>query len=81
MRLSILSKSDQIFIFSAVKKDGVRLYEHARAGESIEIASRKTTIQWKKYPNCFFEIDFRVVCSKEHIRSLAYDFEPCNGSH
>ena len=31
-------------IFSAIKKDGVRLYEHARAGETIEIASRKTTI-------------------------------------
>src|SRR5690606_41115111 len=30
-------------IFSAIKKDGVRLYEHARAGETVEIASRKTT--------------------------------------
>ena len=31
-------------IFSAIKKDGKRLYEHARAGETIEIESRKATI-------------------------------------
>jgi tRNA pseudouridine55 synthase len=31
-------------VFSAIKKDGIRLYEHARAGEFVEIASRKTTI-------------------------------------
>ena len=31
-------------VFSAIKKDGKRLYEHARAGEDVEIQSRKTTI-------------------------------------
>ena len=31
-------------VFSAIKKDGKRLYEHARAGEEVEIQSRKTTI-------------------------------------
>ena len=31
-------------IYSAIKKDGIRLYEHARAGETVEIVTRKTTI-------------------------------------
>jgi tRNA pseudouridine55 synthase len=63
-------------IFSAIKKDGVRLYEHARAGETIEIASRKTTIhEFEIIRIALPEIDFRVVCSKgTYIRSLAYDF-------
>ena len=31
-------------VFSAIKKDGKRLYEHARAGEEVEIQSRQATI-------------------------------------
>lgn len=63
-------------IFSAIKKDGVRLYEHARAGESVEIATRKTTIHKFEITRIALpEIDFRVVCSKgTYIRSLAFDF-------
>ena len=63
-------------IFSAIKKDGVRLYEHARAGETIEIASRKTTIHEFEITRISLpEVDFRVVCSKgTYIRSLAFDF-------
>jgi tRNA pseudouridine55 synthase len=63
-------------IFSAIKKDGVRLYEHARAGETIEIAHRKTTIHEFEITRIALpEVDFRVVCSKgTYIRSLAYDF-------
>ncbi|WP_300978645.1 tRNA pseudouridine(55) synthase TruB [Flavobacterium sp.] len=63
-------------IFSAIKKDGVRLYEHARAGETIEIASRKTTIHEFEITRIALpEVDFRVVCSKgTYIRSLAFDF-------
>lgn len=72
-------------IFSAIKKDGVRLYEHARAGETIEIASRKTTIHEFEITRIALpEIDFRVVCSKgTYIRSLAYDFGKAmnSGSH
>ncbi|MBP6181352.1 tRNA pseudouridine(55) synthase TruB [Flavobacterium sp.] len=72
-------------IFSAIKKDGVRLYEHARAGETIEIASRKTTIyEFEITRIALPEIDFRVVCSKgTYIRSLAYDFGKAmsSGSH
>ncbi|MCV2486654.1 tRNA pseudouridine(55) synthase TruB [Flavobacterium sp. SH_e] len=72
-------------IFSAIKKDGVRLYEHARAGESIEIESRKTTIHEFEITRIELpEVDFRVVCSKgTYIRSLAYDFGKAmnSGSH
>ena len=63
-------------VFSAIKKDGKRLYEHARAGEEVEISFRKTTIY--EFEITKFElpkIEFRVVCSKgTYIRSLAYDF-------
>jgi len=63
-------------VFSAIKKDGIRLYEHARAGEEVEIAYRKTTIHEFEITRIALpEIDFRVVCSKgTYIRSLAYDF-------
>jgi tRNA pseudouridine55 synthase len=41
-------------VFSAIKKDGKRLYEHARAGEEVEIQSRKTTIyEFEITQNCF----------------------------
>ena len=63
-------------VFSAIKKEGKRLYEHARAGEEVEIAFRKTTI--KEFEITKFDmpkIEFRVVCSKgTYIRSLAFDF-------
>jgi len=72
-------------IFSAIKKDGVRLYEHARAGETIEIATRKTTIHEFEITRIALpEVDFRVVCSKgTYIRSLAFDFGKAmdSGSH
>lgn len=63
-------------IFSAIKKEGKRLYEHARAGEEIEIESRKTTIHEFEITRITLpEIDFRIKCSKgTYIRSIAYDF-------
>lgn len=63
-------------VFSAIKKDGKRLYEHARAGEEVEIEARKTTIyEFEITRIALPEIDFRVSCSKgTYIRSLAYDF-------
>ena len=81
-----LGEIDQVPpIFSAIKKDGVRLYEHARAGESVEIASRKTTIHEFEITRIALpEINFRVVCSKgTYIRSLAFDFGKAmqSGSH
>jgi tRNA pseudouridine55 synthase len=63
-------------VFSAIKKDGKRLYEHARKGEEVEIQSRKVTIHEFEITRIALpEVDFRVVCSKgTYIRSLAYDF-------
>lgn len=63
-------------IYSAIKKEGVRLYEHARAGETVEIAFRKTSIHVFEISRIELpEVDFRVVCSKgTYIRSLAFDF-------
>ena len=52
------------------------MYEHARAGVEVEIASRKTVIhEFEITKIALPEIDFRVVCSKGiYICSLAYDF-------
>ena len=63
-------------VFSALKKDGKRLYEYARAGETVEIASRQVHISAFEITRInHLEIDFRVVCSKgTYIRSLAHDF-------
>lgn len=63
-------------IFSAVKKDGKRLYEFARAGKEVEIKSRTITISAFEITEIKeFEVSFRVVCSKgTYIRSLAHDF-------
>lgn len=77
VRLSFIGEIDQKPpVFSAIKKDGKRLYEHARAGEEVEIAHRKTTIhEFELTRIALPEIDFRVVCSKgTYIRSLAFDF-------
>lgn len=63
-------------VFSAIKKDGKRLYEHARAGEEVEIQARKTTIYEFQITRIQLpEVDFRITCSKgTYIRSIAYDF-------
>ncbi len=63
-------------IFSAIKKDGKRLYELARKGETTEIKARTITISEFEITNINLpKVDFRVVCSKgTYIRSLAYDF-------
>ena len=63
-------------VFSAIKKNGKRLYELARAGEEVEIAFRKTTIYKFEITRIELpEIDFRIACSKgTYIRSIAFDF-------
>ncbi len=63
-------------IFSAIKKDGKKLYELARAGETTEIKTRKVTISEFEITKINLpNIDFRVACSKgTYIRSLAFDF-------
>jgi tRNA pseudouridine55 synthase len=63
-------------VFSAIKKDGKRLYESARAGIEVEIKTRKVTVSEFEITRIALpEIDFRIVCSKgTYIRSIAYDF-------
>lgn len=63
-------------VFSALKKDGKRLYEYARNGEDVEIPSRKVTISTFEITNIEMpKVAFLVRCSKgTYIRSLAYDF-------
>ena len=63
-------------VFSAIKKDGKRLYEFARAGEKVDIKPRKVNIlEFEITKIDFPEVEFRVVCSKgTYIRSLAHDF-------
>ncbi len=63
-------------VFSALKKDGKRLYEYARNGEEVEIPFRTVTISEFEITNIDLpKVDFRVVCSKgTYIRSLANDF-------
>lgn len=62
-------------VFSALKVDGKRAYDLARAGAEVEMKSRKTTIHYLNQ----IEIDlpfisFTVGCSKgTYIRSLAHD--------
>ncbi|MFY7670360.1 tRNA pseudouridine(55) synthase TruB [Tenacibaculum sp. MEBiC06402] len=63
-------------IFSAIKKDGKRLYELARQGKTTEIKSREIEIREFEITNIDLpNVEFRVVCSKgTYIRSLANDF-------
>lgn len=63
-------------IFSAIKKDGKRLYEIARKGQTTEIQSRKVKISEFEITKIDLpKVEFRVVCSKgTYIRSLAHDF-------
>ncbi|WP_282053627.1 tRNA pseudouridine(55) synthase TruB [Maribacter luteus] len=63
-------------VFSALKKDGKRLYEYAREGKEVEIKKRQVTISEFEITQINLpEIEFRVVCSKgTYIRSLAHDF-------
>ncbi len=63
-------------IFSALKKEGKRLYEFARAGEEVEIPEREVHIREFEITRVALpQVDFKVVCSKgTYIRSLAHDF-------
>ena len=63
-------------IFSALKKKGRRLYEYARAQESVDIESRKVEIKKFKIKSINLpSVSFEVECGKgTYIRSLANDF-------
>ena len=62
-------------VFSALKKDGERLYEKARRGEKVQLDARQVYIHKFEITRIEFpEIDFRVVSSKgTYIRTLAED--------
>ncbi|KFF03635.1 tRNA pseudouridine(55) synthase TruB [Chryseobacterium luteum] len=62
-------------VYSAIKIDGKRAYNLARAGEEVEMKSRKTTIFYIKDIKIEFPlVSFTVGCSKgTYIRSLAHD--------
>ena len=76
-RLQFVGKlQQQPPMFSALKKDGKRLYELARAGKSVAVKAREIEIfEFDVTPINETQVAFRVVCSKgTYIRSLAYDF-------
>lgn len=63
-------------LFSALKKDGKRLYEFARAGKEVSISARNISVDFFKITAIRgLEVDFEIQCSKgTYIRSLAHDF-------
>ncbi len=72
-------------IYSAIKINGKRAYDIARAGETAEIKPKEITISEFEITRIALpEIDFRIVCSKgTYIRSLARDlgFALKSGGH
>ena len=72
-------------MFSAIKKDGVRLYNLARQGKEIKIDKREVSIDSFEITSFNLpEISFNITCSKgTYIRSLAHDFgkEINSGAH
>jgi len=63
-------------IFSALKKDGKRLYEYAREGKEVAIKTRTINIKEFEITQIALpKIEFRIICSKgTYIRSIAHDF-------
>ena len=69
-------------VFSAIKKEGKRLYEFAREGEVVEVPQRTIYIHnFEIDATNFPELHFEVTCSKgTYIRSLANDFGKALGT-
>ena len=63
-------------VFSALKKDGKRLYAYARDGESVDVPSREVSITSLTLDTSDFpSLQFVTSCSKgTYIRSIAHDF-------
>ena len=63
-------------IFSALKKDGKRLYDFARKNEEVEIKERKVMVHSFEITDINFpEVSFKISCRKgTYIRSIANDF-------
>ena len=62
-------------VYSAIKMNGKRAYQSARAGEAIEMKARKVQVTaFDITENNWPLVSFRIVCSKgTYIRSLAHD--------
>lgn len=63
-------------MFSAIKKDGVALYELARRGVDVELKPRNITIKSFEITAVTLPVvHFKVICSTgTYIRSLAHDY-------
>lgn len=63
-------------VFSALKKDGKRMYEYAREGTELDIKARFVEImEFEILDITLPELQFRIQCSKgTYIRSIAHDF-------
>jgi tRNA pseudouridine55 synthase len=63
-------------MYSAIKKDGVALYELARKGVEVELKARKVTIYQFDITRIELPlVEFKILCSTgTYIRSLANDF-------
>lgn len=72
-------------IYSAIKQDGKRLYELARAGQTTAIPSREVEVSAFELTAIQLPlVDFRIACSKgTYIRSMAHDYGKAlnNGAH
>ena len=63
-------------MYSAIKKDGIALYELARKGVEVELKTRKVTIYQFDITRIELpRVEFKILCSTgTYIRSLANDF-------
>ena len=68
-------------IYSAIKVNGKKLYEYARAGEQVEVPTRSVTVNHLEILQIENNlIKFKVGCSKgTYIRSLCYDLAKALG--
>jgi tRNA pseudouridine55 synthase len=69
-------------VYSAIKKDGKRLYESAREGKDVELTSRTVNILEFEITDIQMPlVSFRIKCGKgTYIRSIANDFGRALGS-
>jgi len=72
-------------VFSALKKDGKRMYEYEREGKELEIKARFVEVlEFEILEINLPVLRFRIRCSKgTYIRSIAHDFGKAlnSGSH
>ena len=62
-------------VYSAIKKDGERLYKKARRGEEVDVPPRQVTVFFFDVdPSNLPDVTFETGCTKgTYVRSLAHD--------